>query len=79
MVNETPTGLLTVRELRQALDQAHPDQVVIFALTSLELADLEASLRKGLEMSFAVRVDRGAVEGPVFRLAQARPQSPEAE
>jgi hypothetical protein len=79
MANETPAGLLTVRELRQALDEAHPDQVVIFALTGQELADLEVPLHKGLAISFAVRVDRAAVEGPVFRLVSAKPWNPQAE
>lgn len=41
MANETPIGPLTVRGLRQALDEAHPDQVVVFAVTSQELADLD--------------------------------------
>jgi hypothetical protein len=76
MANETPTGLLTVRELRQALDEAHPDQVVVFALTNQELADLDVPLHTGLAISFAVRVDRAAIEGPVFRLAPARPRNP---
>ena len=42
MANETPAGLLTVGELRQALDEADPEQIVVFALTSQEIANLEA-------------------------------------
>jgi hypothetical protein len=76
MANETPAGLLTVGELRQALDEADRDQIVVFALTSQEIANLEAPGAQGLAISFAVRVDRAGVEGPVFRLAPARPWSP---
>ena len=43
MANETPAGLLTAGELRQALGVADPGQIVVFALTSQEIADLEAS------------------------------------
>jgi hypothetical protein len=71
MANETPAGLLTVRELRRVLDDSHPDQVVIFALTSQDLEDLEAVLLTGLGISFAVKVDQVAANGPVFRLAPA--------
>jgi hypothetical protein len=75
MANDALAGLLTVGELRQALDEAHPDQVVIFALTRQEIEDLEVSVGQGLAISFAVRVDRATVKGPVFRLAPARPLS----
>jgi hypothetical protein len=81
MVNEIPARLLTVRELRQALDKAHPDQVVIFALTNQDLASLETPLHNGLGISFAVRVDRAGAEGPVFRLVPGQPRqarSPQA-
>ena len=73
MANETPAGFLTVGELRQALEAAHPDQVVVFALTSREIANLEVPVDEGLAISFAVRADRASAEGPVFRLAPARP------
>jgi hypothetical protein len=76
MANETPAGLLTVGELRRALDEAHPDQIVVFALTSQDIADVKAPGVQGLAISFAVKVDRAGVEGPVFRLAPARPLSP---
>jgi hypothetical protein len=78
MVNEIPAGLVTVRELRQALDKAHPDQVVIFALTNQDLASLEAPLHNGLGISFAVGVDRAGAEGPVFRLVPGQPRQPGA-
>jgi hypothetical protein len=78
MVNETPAGLLTVRELRRALDDAHPDQVVIVALAGQELSELEAAVSNGLEMVFPLKVDRATIQGPVFRLAAAIPQTPEA-
>ena len=48
MANETPAGLLTVGELRQALDEADPEQIVVFALTSQEIANLEAPGAQGV-------------------------------
>jgi len=79
MVNEIPGGVLTVRELGQALDRAHPEQVVTFTLTSRDFADLEPALRKGLGVSFAVGVDLGVTVGPVFRLVPATHHSTQAE
>jgi hypothetical protein len=71
MVNATPPRLLTVRELREALDAAHPDQVVCFSLGHDDLADLGAALPEGMGIVFAVKVDRARPDGPVFKLTSA--------
>jgi hypothetical protein len=73
MVNESPPWLLTVRQLREALDEAHPDQVVSFLLSHDDLADLGTTVPVGMSITFAVKVDRVASNGPVFRLTSAGP------
>lgn len=69
-----PPRLLTARELRQALDTAHPDQVVSFLLSDDDAATLGATVPKGLGVAFAVKVDRVSPEGPVFRLTSGGQQ-----
>jgi hypothetical protein len=68
MVNASPPWLLTVRELREALDTAHPDQVVTFSFSDDDLAALGATFPEGMRVVFAVKVDRASPDGPVFRL-----------
>jgi hypothetical protein len=63
-----PPRLLTVRELREALDAAHPDQVVSFSLSDDDVATLGAAVPKCLRIFFAVKVDQVSPEGPIFRL-----------
>ena len=77
MVNAPPPWLLTVRELREALDTAHPDQVVSFLLSHDDLASLRANLPADMQVVFAVKVERACPSGPVFRLTSAGPQSAE--
>ena len=48
MVNAPLPWLLTVRELREALDAAHPDQVVSFLLNHDDLASLGEDVPAGL-------------------------------
>lgn len=71
MVNVPPPKLLTVRELREALDAARPDQAVGFSLTSDDLAGLGAAIPKGMRVIFAVKVNRVSPNGPVFGLTSA--------
>ena len=78
MVNESPPWLLTVRELREALNDARPDQVVSFVLSHDDLADLGATIPEGMSIVFAVKVDRAAFTGPVFRLSPAGPATGKA-
>ena len=77
MVNAPLPWLLTVRELREALDAAHPDQVVSFLLNHDDLASLGEDVPAGLQVVFAVKVDRVSPSGPVFRLTSAGAQSAE--
>jgi hypothetical protein len=68
MSHTPPPRLLTVRELRKALDTAHPDQVVSFSLSDDDIATLGATVSEGLRIVLAVKVDQASPEGPVFRL-----------
>jgi hypothetical protein len=68
MVDASPPWLLTVRELREALDTARPDQVVTFSLSGGDLAALRTTTPEGIRVVFAVKVDRASPNGPVFRL-----------
>ena len=77
MVNAPPPWLLTVRELREALDAARPDQVVSFMLNHDDLASLGANIPADMQIVFAVKVDRASPSGPVFRLTSAGLQSAE--
>jgi len=77
MVNAPPPWLLTVRELREALDAARPDQVVSFMLNHDDLASLGANIPADMQIVFAVKVDRASASGPVLRLTAAGPQSAE--
>jgi hypothetical protein len=69
-----PPGLLTVRELRKALDAAHPDQVVSFSLSSDDIAAVRAAVPEGLRIVFTVKVDQVSPKGPVFRLTSGGQQ-----
>ncbi len=71
----SPPGLLTVRERREALDAAHPDQVVTFSLSADDVASVVATAPKGLRVIFAVEVDRVSPEDPVFRLRSGGQQA----
>ena len=73
MVNAPPPWLLTVRELREALDTAHPDQVVTFSISDDDLATLGATFPEGMRVVFAVKVDRASPSGPIFRLTSVGP------
>jgi hypothetical protein len=68
MSSAAPLRQLTVRELRRALDAAHPDQIVSFSLSDDDVATLGATVPEGLRIVFAVKVDQVSPEGPVFRL-----------
>jgi hypothetical protein len=73
MVNELEPWMLTVGELRRALSEAHPNQVVCFSLSADDVAAIRTA-PDGLRVIFAVKVDRASPNGPTFRLASAGPQ-----
>jgi hypothetical protein len=70
MVNEREPWMLTVGELREALNVAHPDQVVCFSLGADHLAEI-GTVPDGMGIVFAVKIDRASPNGPIFRLASA--------
>jgi hypothetical protein len=75
MVNAIPAGMLTVRELRAALNAAAPEQVVCFSLAHDDLAVLNADVSGGLDVIFAVKIGRADPRGPVFKLTSTGPTS----
>jgi hypothetical protein len=74
MSYRTPPGLLTVRELRKALDAAHPDQVVSFSLSDDDIAAVRATVPEGLRLVFSVEIDQASSRGPVFKLTSGGQQ-----
>ena len=73
-MNEREPWMLTVGELRQALNTTDPNQVVIFGLSADDLAYIRTA-PSGMGVVLAVKVDRASPNGPIFRLAPNGPGS----
>ena len=74
MVNELEPWMLTVGDLRKALNAAHLDQVVCLSLSADDLTAMR-TVPDGIGIVLAVKVDRASPNGPIFRLASAGPHS----
>jgi hypothetical protein len=73
MVDEPEPWMLTVGELREALNVAHPNQVVCLSLSADDLVAIRI-VPDGMGIVLAVKVDRVSPNGPIFRLASAGPR-----
>jgi hypothetical protein len=68
VVNAPNPLSLRVRELRDALDRAHPEAVVLFSIPPDVVLRCREGAEAGLQIIVNVAFDDPDPEGPVFRL-----------